>query len=67
MGFIVRVRTRGLDSVNWVGERDKLGAPCLMPHREEARVFPTHEEAQSMAWQVVMFRGSSIRYLILEK
>ena len=67
MGFIIRVTARGLDSVDWVGERDKLGAPCLMPHREEARVFPTLREAESREWEVVLFRGSSVRYLILEE
>jgi len=67
MGFIIRATARDIDGVNWVGDRDKLGAPCLMPNREEARVFTTHVEAQSMAWQVVMFRGLSVRYLILEE
>jgi hypothetical protein len=67
MSFVIEVTARDLDGVHWVGERDKLGAPCLMRHREDARVFTTHVEAQSMAWQVVMFRGSSVRYLILEE
>jgi hypothetical protein len=67
MGFVVEVTMRGLDGVHWVGERNNLGAPCLMPHREEARVFKTHTEAQSMAWEVVMFRGTSVRYQILEE
>jgi hypothetical protein len=67
MGFVIKVTAQGFDRVHWIGERDNLGAPCLMPHREEARVFETHREAQSMAWEVVMFRGSSVRYLILEE
>ena len=67
MGFVVEVTARGLDRVHWIDGRDGLGAPRILPRREEAKVFPTHKEAQRVALEVVMFRGASVRYLILEE
>jgi hypothetical protein len=67
MGFIVEVTARGLDRVHWIDGRDGLGAPRILPGREEAKVFPTHKDAERVALEVVMFRGASVRYLILEE
>jgi hypothetical protein len=66
MGFVVKVTARGLDRVHWINGRDEL-APRLLPRREDAKIFPTHKAAQRAAWEVIMFQGSSVRYLILEE
>jgi hypothetical protein len=67
MGFVVKVTARGLDRVHWIDGRDELGTPRLLPSREEAKVFPTHKEAQRAAWEVIMFQGGSVRYLIVDE
>jgi hypothetical protein len=67
MGFVVEVTARGLDRVHWIDGRDGLGAPRILPRREEAKVFPTHKDAKRVALEVVMFWGASVRYLILEE
>jgi hypothetical protein len=67
MGFVVKVTARGLSGVNWIGEPDELGTPRLVPRREEAKVFSTRKAAQRAALEVIMFHGSSVRYLILEE
>jgi hypothetical protein len=66
MGFVVMVTSRGLDRVHWIDGRDEL-APRLLPRREDLKIFPTHKSAQRAAWEVIVFLGSSVRYLILEE
>jgi hypothetical protein len=68
MGFIVKVTARGLDRAHWIDGRDEqLGTPSLLPRREDAMIFPTRQAAQRGALEVIMFQGSSVRYLILEE
>jgi hypothetical protein len=67
MSYVVEVTARGLDRVHWIDGRDEFGVPRILPRREEAKIFPTQKDAERVALEVVMFRGASVRYLILEE
>jgi hypothetical protein len=66
MGFVVAITARGLPGVNWVGERGGLGLPRLQQRRENAKIFPTREEADRMASEMVDLLDDSARTLVSE-
>jgi hypothetical protein len=44
MGFVVRVRGHGPSEPQWIGHNTTIG-PKRLGDRDEARVFPTEDEA----------------------
>ncbi len=66
MSFVVMMTADGLNEVNWIGERGGFGIPRLEPRREDAMIFPTREEAESVASEVASHLDDSVRIQIFD-
>jgi hypothetical protein len=66
MGFVVAVTAHGLPGINWIGERGGLGLPHLQLRREDAKIFPTREEADSMASEMIDHLDDSASAVVWE-